>query len=71
MGYQITQINDLEQFGELNTTFILKDDQGIMPDQRVDKIFKVNDNINKIIENDKILTCLFYENEYLNKITNE
>ncbi len=71
MGYQITQINDLEQFGELNTTFLLVDSDGIMPDQRVDKIFKVNDNINKIIENDKILTCLFYENEYLNKITNE
>jgi len=68
MGYKITQINNLEQFGELTTTFLLVDSDGIMPDQRVDKIFKLNDNIEKIIENDKMLTCLFYENEYLNKI---
>lgn len=68
MGYKITQINNLEQFGELTTTFLLVDSDGIMPDQRVDKIFKLNDNIEKIIENDRMLTCLFYENEYLNKI---
>jgi len=68
MGYQVTQINNLEQFGELNTTYILTDTDGIMPDVRVEKIFKLNDNLNKIIENDKQLTCLFYENEYLNKI---
>ena len=65
MAYQIEQINDLEQFGELNTTFLLVDDAGIMPDVRVDKTFKINDNIERIIENDKILTCLFYENQWL------
>jgi len=68
MAYQITRINDLEQFGELNTTYLLVDDAGIMPDVRTDKVFKLNDNIERIIENDKILTCFFYENEWLNKI---
>lgn len=68
MGYKITQINNLEQFGELTTTFLLVDSDGIMPDIRTDRVFKLNDNIEKIIENDKMLTCLFYENEYLNKI---
>lgn len=65
MAYQITRINDLEQFGELDTTYLLIDDAGIMPDVRVDKTFKVNDNLNKIIENDKQFTCLFYENQWL------
>ena len=66
MAYSVTQINDLEQFGEFNTTFILVDDDGIMPDIRVDKVFKLNENISKIIENDKKLTCLYYENQWLN-----
>lgn len=65
MGYKVTQINDLEQFGELNTTYLLIDDAGIMPDVRVEKMFKLNENLNKIIENDKVLTCLFYENQWL------
>jgi len=65
MGYQVTQINDLEQFGELTTTFLLVDSDGIMPDVRVEKMFKLNENLNKIIENDKVLTCLFYENQWL------
>jgi predicted P-loop ATPase len=68
MAYQVTQINDLEQFGELNTTFLLMDSDGIMPDQRVDKTFKINVNLFKIIENDKKLTCLFYENQFLNNL---
>lgn len=68
MAYQVTQINDLEQFNELSTTFLLVDDAGIMPDARIDKVFKVNENLDRIIENDKQLTCLFYENEYLNSI---
>lgn len=67
MGYKITQINNLEQFGELTTTFLLVDSDGIMPDIRVDKIFKVNENLDKVIDNDKKMTCLFYENEFLNK----
>ena len=66
MAYQITRINDLEQFGELNTTFILTDDAGIMPDIRIDKNFKVSENLEQIIENQKRIDCLIYENEYLN-----
>ena len=54
MAYQITRINDLEQFGELNTTYLLVDDAGIMPDVRVDKTFKINENLDRIIENDKV-----------------
>lgn len=65
MAYQVTQINDLEQFGELNTTFLLVDNAGIMPDIRIEKTFKLNDNLDKIIENDKKLTCLFHENQWL------
>jgi hypothetical protein len=65
MAYQVTRINDLEQFGELNTTYLLVDDAGIMPDVRVDKTFKINENLDRIIENDKVFTCLFYENQWL------
>lgn len=65
MAYQVTRINDLEQFGELNTTYLLLDDAGIMPDVRVDKTFKINENLDRIIENDKVFTCLFYENQWL------
>jgi len=65
MGYKVTQINNLEQFGELVTTYLLIDDDGIMPDVRVDKTFKVNENLERIIENDKQFTCLFYENQWL------
>lgn len=65
MAYQITRINDLEQFGELNTTYLLTDDAGIMPDVRVDKTFKINENLDRIIENDKQFTCLLYENQWL------
>ena len=65
MAYQVTRINDLEQFGELNTTYLLVDDAGIVPDVRVDKTFKINENLDRIIENDKVFTCLFYENQWL------
>lgn len=68
MAYSVTQINDLEQFGELNTTFILIDDAGIMPEVRIDKTFKINAYLDKILENNKKLTCLFYENEFLNSL---
>lgn len=43
MSYRVTQINDLEQFEELSTTFLLVDDEGIMPDVRVDKLFRIDD----------------------------
>jgi len=66
MGYKVTQINNLEQFGELVTTFLLIDDAGIMPDVRIDKIFKLSENLEQIIENQKTIDCLIYENEYLN-----
>jgi len=66
MGYKVTQINNLEQFGELVTTFLLIDDAGIMPDVRIDKIFKLSENLEQIIENQKRIDCLIYENEYLN-----
>jgi len=65
MAYQVTQINDLEQFGELNTTFLLMDSDGIMPDVRLEKTFKVTDTLDKRIENQKVIDSLFYENEYL------
>lgn len=65
MAYQVTQINDLEQFEELSTTFILTDDAGIMPEVRIDKLFKVTDTLQKRIENQKVIDSLFYENEYL------
>jgi hypothetical protein len=68
MSYKVTQINDLEQSDELITTFLLVDDAGIMPDIRIDKVFKVTENIEKRINNQKIIDCMFYENEYLNSI---
>lgn len=66
MAYKITQINDLIQDDEILTTFILIDDKGIMPEVRLEKTFVLNDNISKIMENDKIMSCLFYENQFLN-----
>lgn len=65
MAYKVTQINDLEQFDELSTTFVLVDDKGIMPDQRIDKTFPISENLSRMISNEKKLVALFYENQYL------
>jgi len=65
MAYQVTRINDLEQFGELNTTFVLVDDAGIMPDIRIQKVFKITNSLEQRIANQKMIDCLFFENEYL------
>lgn len=66
MAYQVTQLNDLEQDGILFTEFLLIDDQGIMPEMRLQKVFRLGDNLETIIANQKIIDALFYENEYLN-----
>lgn len=68
MGYQITQINDLEQFGELSTTFLLVDDEAIMPDVRIEKFFNIESNKPRIIENEKQIDILRVTNEYLKNI---
>jgi len=65
MAYQVTQINDLEQFGELTTTFILIDDEGIMPDVRIEKFFSESMNKPEIIENEKQIDILKSTNDYL------
>ena len=65
MAYQVTQINDLEQFGELTTTFILVDDEGIMPDVRIEKFFSESMNKPEIIENEKQIDILKSTNDYL------
>lgn len=66
--YRIEQINNLEQFGELTTTFLLIDDEGVMPDIRVDKFFSKENNILHIIENEKQIEILRATNEYIRKI---
>lgn len=63
--YIVTQINDLIQFEELSCTFLLNDSDGIMPDIRLDKVFKITDTLDKRVENQKVIDSLFYENEYL------
>jgi len=68
MAYQVTQINDLEQFGELTTTFILTDTDGIMPDVRIEKFFNIESNKPRIIENEKQIDILRVTNEYLKNI---
>ena len=68
MGYQVTQINDLEQFGELSTTFLLVDDEAIMPDVRIEKFFNIESNKPRIIENEKQIDILRVTNEYLKNI---
>ena len=68
MAYKITQINDLEQGDELITTFLLVDSADVMPDLRVDRVFKVTDNLAKRISNQKKIDALFYENEYINQL---
>lgn len=68
MPYQVTQINDLEQFGELTTTFILTDTDGIMPDVRIEKFFNIESNKPRIIENEKQIDILRVTNEYLKNI---
>ena len=65
MAYQVTQINGLEQFGELTTTFILIDDEGIMPDVRIEKFFSESMNKPEIIENEKQIDILKSTNDYL------
>ncbi len=66
MAYQIIQINDQIESGILFTTFLLVDDNQIMPDVRIEKNFKVSDNLELRIENQKTIDALFYENEWLN-----
>lgn len=63
--YIVTQFNDLIQFDELSCTFLLTDLDGIMPEVRLDKVFKITDTLDKRVENQKVIDSLFYENEYL------
>lgn len=69
--YRIEQINNLEQFGELTTTFLLIDDEGVMPDIRVDKFFSKENNVLQIIENEKQIEILRATNEYIRKINKD
>lgn len=68
MAYQVIQINDLEQFGELATTFILIDNEGVMPDVRIEKFFSVENNKPQIIENEKQIDVLRATNNYLRNL---
>jgi hypothetical protein len=68
MAYQVTQINDLEQFGELTTTFILTDDEGIMPEVRYEKFFSVKNNYLEFIEEEKQRDILRATNDYINSL---
>lgn len=68
MAYQVTQINDLEQFGELTTTFILTDDEGIMPEVRYEKFFSVKNNTLEFIEEEKQRDILRATNDYINSL---
>lgn len=63
--YVVTQLNDLEQDGFLYTEFILDDDQNIMPQIRVQKVFKIVEQIDKVVENQKKIDSLAFENQYL------
>jgi predicted 3-demethylubiquinone-9 3-methyltransferase (glyoxalase superfamily) len=67
MAYTITQINDQTEEDILFTTFILNDSNNIMPEIRLEKQFKVNSNLEQIIENEKQMNILFYTNEFLKK----
>lgn len=67
MAYNIEQINTLEQFGELTTTFVIVDNDGIMPEVRVDKFFSKKNNIPEIIENEKQIEILRATNNYIRK----
>lgn len=68
MAYQVIQINNLEQFGELTTTFILVDDEGIMPDVRYDKFFSIKNNNAQFIEEEKQRDIERATNDYINSI---
>jgi len=63
--YIVEQINDQQEGDILFTTFVLTDDEGIMPMVRIDKQFKVTDTLQERIENEKTISCLFYKNQYL------
>lgn len=65
MAYQVEQINDQQEGDILFTTFVLTDDEGIMPIVRIDKQFGVTDTLQERIENEKVISCLFYKNQYL------
>lgn len=63
--YTVEQINDQQEGDILFTTFVLIDDEGIMPIVRIDKQFGVTDTLQERIENEKVISCLFYKNQYL------
>ena len=67
--YTVEQINDQQEGDILFTTFILTDDEGVMPTIRVDKQFKVTETLEERIENEKAMSSLFYKNQYLLEIT--
>lgn len=69
MAYQVEQINDQQEGDILFTTFILTDDEGVMPAIRVDKQFKVTETLEERIENEKGISSLFYKNQYLLEFT--
>lgn len=45
MSYNAKYINPLVQFGSVNLTLILEDDEGIMPPVRIDKKFREAEQI--------------------------
>jgi hypothetical protein len=66
MAYYVIQQNDLIQDNILSTEFIIIDDEGIMPEICLNKIFNVTDDLDEIIKNQKLVDILLYENEYIN-----
>jgi hypothetical protein len=68
MAYYVIQQNDLIQDNILSTEFIIIDDEGIMPEICLNKIFNVTDDLDEIIKNQKLVDILLYENEYINNI---
>ena len=68
MPYQVEQINDQQEGDIFFTTFVLTDDEGIMPLVRIDEQFKVSNTLEERIENEKTISCLFYKNQYLLEI---
>jgi len=65
MAYNAEVKNVLNQLGNYSCTFVLTDDEGVMPEVVLEKNFVDGPNLNQMISNSKIIDCLIYENQYL------
>lgn len=66
MAYQVQRINSQTEGEVLFTTFVLTDDENIMPEVRLEKQFKITDTLDQRISNQIEIDKLMALNQWLN-----